>query len=209
MSDLDDSSFPWPRAGDDPFGEEDARDWWHAAVLNYAGKRADFIAYASGYKLAGDVLVSHVEATGSDQDFLVYPILFSYRQYIELRLKYLIRYGRRLLDRRGDFPPHHRIRDLWTECASLLIEIEPESAQAVKDAGDALRRLAEIDPESYAFRYPMDRSGRRALPADLKRINLRHVRDVVGRIAGFLDAAVDQVTEDLDLKREIEAEYGP
>jgi hypothetical protein len=32
-------------------------------------------------------MVERVVSTGYDQDVLVYPILFIYRQYVELRLK--------------------------------------------------------------------------------------------------------------------------
>lgn len=209
VSNADESELPWPRPGDDPFDDAGAEDWWHTAALNFAGERADFIAYATGYKLAADTLVAHIEAGRGDQDFLVFPILFNYRQYIELRLKYLIRYGRRLLDRPGDFSTHHRLKALWDECVPLLLEIEPGSAADVENAGAALLKFAEVDPESFSFRYPMDKKGGRSLPADLTHINLRHVRDVVERLAGFLDAALEQITVHLDWKHEMEAEYRP
>ena len=53
-------------------------DWYLNACL-HIGEGWD--AYAEGYKNAGDVLVQHVIDYSRDQDFLVYPIAFLYRQY--------------------------------------------------------------------------------------------------------------------------------
>lgn len=53
----------------------------------YSG--GDWDTYAMGYKRAGDILVQYVADNDWDQDFLVYPITFLYRQYLELRLKEL------------------------------------------------------------------------------------------------------------------------
>jgi hypothetical protein len=51
-----------------------------------------------GFRLAADLAVEHVVTTGNDQDSLVYPVVFGYRQYLELRLKGLLRDASRLLD---------------------------------------------------------------------------------------------------------------
>ena len=42
----------------------------------------------------------------------IYPIYNLYRQYLELRLKQIIREGGALLDEDPGFPRHHRINDL-------------------------------------------------------------------------------------------------
>ena len=43
-----------------------------------------------GYKAAADTLVEKTKSSLADQDSLVFPIVFNYRHFIELNLKYLI-----------------------------------------------------------------------------------------------------------------------
>src|SRR5438132_10675486 len=99
----------WPQKGDVLFDSAD--DWYHNACINLRFFNWDW--YASGYKLAGDVLVQHVVDTRDHRDTLVFPIVFNYRQYLELRLKEIIIVGRILSDEASEFPPEHDLRVLW------------------------------------------------------------------------------------------------
>src|SRR5665811_2493141 len=83
-----------PSSGDQLFVSQE--DWWNNACLNWC--HDGWTLYATGYREAADLLVRHIEQRGVDQDMLVYPVLFLYRQYLELEIKDLIRQGRRLQD---------------------------------------------------------------------------------------------------------------
>jgi hypothetical protein len=85
--------MPWPRKGDILF--DAGSDWWHNACVGWS--RDQWMGYAEGYKLAADLLVQHVVDTRSKQDFLVYPIVFLYRQALEVALKHLLLQGFQLL----------------------------------------------------------------------------------------------------------------
>jgi hypothetical protein len=63
------------------------------ACLNWGGG----LVYALGYRTAADALIERV--AGMDQDALVYPIVFCYRQYLELLLKSRHRRGSEVLRR--------------------------------------------------------------------------------------------------------------
>jgi hypothetical protein len=63
------------------------RDWKNNACL----RNGDEYAYREGYRKGAQILVRAVEETQSDQDFLVYPIVFLYRHHIELALKRVIK----------------------------------------------------------------------------------------------------------------------
>ena len=89
-------------------------DWHCNACLNWSDDALEL--YVLGYKMAADSLVAQIIETGRYQDSLVFPVCFLYRQYIELRLKEVIRSGRRLLDEPGAFPQHHKIQHLWDLC---------------------------------------------------------------------------------------------
>ena len=96
-------------------------DWQANACLNFSHDSIDL--YASGYKDAGDKLVEYVLAKATDQDILIYPIVFLYRQYIELRLKEIIKHGRILLEEGNDFPKHHKIWDLWCTAKRIITKV--------------------------------------------------------------------------------------
>jgi hypothetical protein len=96
--------LPWPRAGDILFAE--AKDWWMNACVNYGGGGL----HAIGYRRAADALVEQVAQTHSDQDFFVYPIVFCYRQYLELMLKADLREARALFG----IAPLHPSATRWT-----------------------------------------------------------------------------------------------
>lgn len=84
MFDL--TSTPRPQPGDDPFGE--GADWWHNACISPFER--DHYGRATGFHMGADALVQRVVDKRADQDWLVFPIVFCYRHYLELLLKDII-----------------------------------------------------------------------------------------------------------------------
>jgi len=200
---MGDNTFPWPKKGDQLFKSD--IDWWHNACLNYLSDHWD--VYTEGYRQSADLLVDHIKETRSNQDLLVYPIIFLYRQYIELRLKILIRDGKELLDLPGGFPKHHKIDELWRECRIILEKVWPEGPEEDLIAvEECINQFSKKDPTSMAFRYPTDKNGNPHL-SDVKYINLRNLSEVMARLAALLDGSSDGVSEFLSCKREMESEY--
>lgn len=180
-------------------------DWWNNACLNWC--HDGWGLYASGYKNAADFLVQRTEETNVGQDSLVYPVLFLYRQYLELEIKDLIRVARKLQSIEGDFPKHHRIDTLWNVCHELLSEISPhDSVDELKEIGRLIGEFAEADSTSMAFRYPEDKEGKPSLPG-IRHINLRNVREVIAKIAIILMGASAELGERLQFKYEMENEF--
>lgn len=95
MVDFGDTELPWPRKSDDPraIGE-----YSRLVAAFHSGFDESWGLIAEGFKRLGDLGVASVEQSGRGHDFLVYPILFSYRHFIELSLKEIIWNARRLLD---------------------------------------------------------------------------------------------------------------
>jgi hypothetical protein len=195
MSDDDEYELPWPRSGDELF--IDAPDWWMNACVNYCGG----LLYALGYRTAGDALVERIANTRADQDSLVYPIVFCYRQYLELLLKADLREGRACFglatpSSRNDPLNDHELMPLWQELRPLLDRRWPDGGPEPDYVEDALRQFDTVDRRSFAFRYPTDKRGRQSLPADMLRLNLRNLAEVVGRIGTFLEAQLDALDAD-------------
>jgi hypothetical protein len=180
-------------------------DWWNNACLNWC--HDGWGLYASGYKDAADFLVQRAEEMNFGQDTLVYPVIFLYRQYLELEIKDLIRQARRLQDFHGDFPKHHHIGNLWVECHKLLSQISPGDPVAeLNEIGRLIAEFSAIDPTSMAFRYPQDKKGNPSLPG-IREINLRNVREVIGKISVILMGASAQIGEYLCIKHDLKSEF--
>ena len=181
---LDDNNVTWPRRGDDPLALGD--DWRDNACLNFM-HGPQWYAMGHGFRLAADAAVEHATQKGRDHDYLVFPILANYRQFIELLLKGIIGDCRLLLDEPGDVPQTHSLEALWHTAKPLLLRVEPGSdPRDIRNVGDCLRRFHDLDPTSQETRYPVDRDGKPTL-AGLQHVNLRQVRDVADRLGEFLE----------------------
>lgn len=86
FQDLTGSIISWPKPGDVAFtpasrgqGAEVSQD-----------RHGRLVMMMTGYKEAADHLVQKTVDEPYQRHSLVYPILFNYRQFVELNLKYLI-----------------------------------------------------------------------------------------------------------------------
>ncbi|MGP8051206.1 MAG: hypothetical protein ACLPYB_11440 [Desulfobaccales bacterium] len=178
-----------------------AEDWWNNACLNFFSH--GWTIYATGYKDAADILVEHIAKTKRQQDTLIYPIIFLYRQYLELALKDLILDARKLLDDLNPLSKTHRIDELWRICDRLLEQISPgDSAESRKEIGRLMEEFGQVDPLSMSFRYPEDKNGNPTLPG-MDYINMRNVNEVVRKISIILEGAGAMIYESLSYKSEI------
>ncbi len=197
--------LPWPAEGDDPF-KMGSSSRALIACLNFTHDEP-WGGIAEGFKMMADLGIRHIEQTGHDHDFLVYPIVYCYRHYIELSLKEIIRAARKLLDEPGGVPPTHNLDALWNTAEPLLKRIE-DSPETYRNVRSSLARFNELDPQSDAFRYPVRANGDASLRG-VKNLDLGQVRDVFERLSGFLLGATEQTLVELDFKREIAQWYGP
>jgi hypothetical protein len=180
-------------------------DWWNNACINWC--QDGWGLYTAGYKTAADLLVQRIEQQTANPDSLVYPVLFLYRQYLELQIKDLIRQGFQLQGVSGDFPKHHRIGSLWEICHKLLSDLFPgDSVTELKEITRLISEFSAVDPTSMAFRYPQDKDGNPMLTG-FDQINLRNVRDVIGKIALILSGAGALLDERVSFVRDMEREF--
>jgi hypothetical protein len=201
-TDINFEPLPLPSAEDKLFDK--AEDWWHNACLNYV--HDGWSPYIIGYKDAADILVAHVRENRRSQDTLVYPILFLYRQYLELAIKNLIHKGRKLQDIHERIPKGHMINDLWKICEKLLNDISPcDSVKEIEQINRLISEFYSVDPKSTAFRYPEDKEGKPSLPG-ITHIDIMNVRNVIGKISVILNGADAQLSEYLSIKADISSD---
>lgn len=146
--------------------------------------------FATAYKTAADTLVGCVLEQGADADTLVYPIVFLYRHYLELRLKEILREGSLLLDEDRDFKEVHPLLDHWPFVKSIIQRVwahEPEDASdEMALVEDILTQFDAIDRQSMAFRYP-------GLLPGVEEINLRQLSETIERAYYFLEGVSDAI----------------
>ena len=194
----------WPKPGDSLFTS--GSDWEAEALLDRFGDW--FLSYAGGYKAAADAVVEKVEAKEASADRVGFAACFLYRHYVELMLKGLINVGAMLEQRRANYPKNHRIDELWRECRLLLEKASPEGERTDTDAVErCIKELAFMDPSGKAFRFGEDKVGRPTL-SRVTQISLTNMRDVMNRIAGFLEGSYDWLHELLQHLADIDAEIG-
>lgn len=178
-----------PSAEDRLFSEAD--DPWMNACLDWYHDPSEL--YVVGYKEAADALVETVSRREGSADSLSFPIVFLYRQYIELRLKSLLRDGTRLLGQQYTEKSEHRLSPLWNKVKELLLAVWPESEFA---AGDSLiDQFEKVDPKSTSFRYPKGLEGKHSVNIQTLKINLRNLADVIGALSVVLEGAAGGISE--------------
>jgi hypothetical protein len=166
-------------------------DWSNNACLNYG--LDDWLVYAHGYRKAADLLVEHIMVNRRDQDVLVYPIIYLYRQHIELILKKLTRDASDLLNRDFTLTATHRLDALWPKVKELLMEVEVPFGTALgldafADADQVIASFMAVDPISMSFRYPEGKKGERLVP-EVQQVNVRHLKEIVGKLLIILEGA--------------------
>ena len=180
-----------------------ADDDWHAnACLN--GSHNPIELYAIGYKEAGDRLVEFVLAKARYLDVMVFPILFLYRQYIELRLKEIIMEGKILLEEGSSYPKHHKISDLWNTAKSIAIRVFKKDNEPpdFDYAEHVITEFSKIDPESLSFRYPESKSEENQF-AGITCINIRRAAVHINELAKGLESISLRISVHRDFQQEM------
>jgi hypothetical protein len=210
---IDDESRKLPPRKGESLFRGDLRDWKNNACL----RQGDDYAYREGYLKGAQILVRTVAETGFDQDFLVYPVVFLYRHYIELILKEIIRQapyliGRDLTDTEKKHLGEHRIDMLWNDFKPISVAImnvagwDELPVEDVEGIDNYVRQISEIDPHSYSLRYAHSKQGTPSLPKDLTHINLRHFGELMDRLARYLWGIDVGMSVIGDMKHDYESE---
>jgi hypothetical protein len=193
MSDESESvigSLSPPRTSDVLFGP--GEDYEANACISH-WIEVDYV-YTAGFRRAGLRLAEHACQTGSDQDFLIYPIVYLYRHHVELVLKAIAGTAVALLARELTEADHrslagHDLSRLWDTTRPLLNPVcalvpnPPFPEHDLQGIDSYIRQLHEHDPDGQRFRYATTkpkRSGRTrvtpgmpSLGPDLKLVNIR------------------------------------
>lgn len=192
-------SIEFPLSGDRLF-RNDLKDWPNNAVLNWGTRKLPF--YAEGYRVAAKAAISECEKDRTTNDILVYPIVFLYRQYIELRLKEILSVLRYCNGETCDFPNIHVLNTIWLQVKEQYQELgESANSEDFQNGNRLILEFDQIDDQSMAFRYPVDTKGKDTL--SLSHMNIRNFGEVMERLSRFLDAISDHAAHFEDLTNDM------
>jgi hypothetical protein len=187
LSDLEQHKLPrWPTTGDrlfpppdDPFkGAQTAR---HPVTRLAVMKE--------GYWRAADLLVERAVEEGTSKNFLVYPIVFCYRQFLELSLKSTILFYGAPAGVKPNFKSH-KLEVQWHDFRTVIEywdqdePPDPEHTATDNAVEEMVTEFAKIDPDSFRFRYATTTTGR-PTPLTLEVVDLRNLRDLMEALHGY------------------------
>lgn len=173
--------FRWPQVGDRPFTQ--SLRWQDNAYIDPHG-HGRFVMMMTGYKMAADLMVERAAASRSDRDALVYPIIFNYRQFVELSLKYFIATYGHTVGIEAIWTSHD-LGSLWKAFMEVLEGYghgDPEGADSV--VAGIVAEFAKVDPGSFSYRYPVDRKGN-PIPIAHHELDLAVLADVMKALDGY------------------------
>lgn len=199
LRDFDDSKMR-----ESIFGQDEP---WNKSTEPGRMEKPHWHEYALAYKIAADRLVDNLRRGPISELYQVFPIIFLYRHYLELKIKEILR---ALLDWDGrrdeQIKQTHSLHQLWHQARLLLEQFDQrvmgeidetgreEGAEMVKAIGLRVKEFDEIDPDSQNFRYPENVEAKRNPPKLLERHEIRHVKEVVNA----LDMNLDGISVGLD-----------
>ncbi len=167
-------------------------DWQNNAILGWTLLPLD--TYAFGYKEAVDGLLYALAERRASFDTVIYPLVFLYRQALELQLKLLLPLARRLADAPAREDHRHELMTMWIELRQHLEVVTCGDDNEHAAIENFISQLYEVDPRSFAFRYPTNMKVEVSLP-DLRHVNVRHLSEVMDSIFLMLNNAYSMLGE--------------
>lgn len=178
----------WPDGTERVFGGRTDGQRTAARVLGMS-----LSAYAAAYRSAAEQLFDGYVARGVTDNFMVFPLAFLWRHYLELTLKALWE----VMPSAPDFPNEHSLLKLWEPIEKYVVARWPASGENGFVAS-AIKKVHEVDPDGDGFRYPMRRNRSPNLTKLPQAVNVEEFDRSMRRVANLLDATWSQLADELD-----------
>ena len=172
----------------------------------------DIFKLSEGYRLSAVSLYQEIKKNEwINKQYLSSTMIFSFRQFLEVRLKELIYIGKRELLEDPQFKATHSLEDLFqTYAKEVLPKADPSfNKEMVSIVKKLIHEFNFIDPKSMSFRYPVDKE---LNPNhNLPNFDIDNFKDVMDKLANFFDSQLEilQMLEDYnaEMTAEMAAEY--
>ncbi len=212
LRDLISSPSDYPNSKDKLF--VDCQELW---PLNACIHKFDGIdAYAIGYLNAAKLLARIVIYSQSRMDTLVYPIIYLYRHYLEIRLKDLIRQGANITGTPTDerleeiLNGSHHLMKLWNNFKPFFIKVSGGNGDfdnVKKGMESYINQIHAIDPASFTFRYDRAKHSTEHNLEKHERINLFHFCQNMEKLTRLIEGTNNEFSATLDCVNDMLEEY--
>lgn len=198
--------IPWPKDNEKLFiTKGDSFE-----IAHYGGNNTDnlFWGYIEGYKNAADSLIDSaiINKDISFSNTVVFPIIFLYRQFIELSLKqiYIVFCkGERELKQKN-INNKHDLLAIWDLIeADLYIDSDNEIIKIVKKY---IVQYHNFDKKAEKFRYPIDKNFNKSIESEGK-INLPNLKKRMQELKNFFYGNYDVLDELNNFEEDIYEPY--
>jgi hypothetical protein len=124
-------------------------------------------------------------------DLYLYPIMFCYRQYLELVLKNICYKNMNTVSYQNFISTaSHNLSIVWNNAKQILAsQLENEQIDFINDA---VMFFDKLDPSSFAFRYERDKKLNRSIKQDLS-INTKHLKKCMDEVDLYLRLTYDSL----------------
>lgn len=191
------TDMPWPTKGDKAFSDEGVGKSFHVPNVRHW----PMPQHADAFRVAAEMVIqTYVNAPRRPyHDDLVFPVVYLYRHYLELKMKDLIRRGVKagLLDEDAVQKSlgFHGLEQLWVHVKELLERRWPNAEDdAPAHVESVISEFHQTDPDGQTIRYERDRAGKRNKYEHLPdSMSLSTLYETMERVSTFLDAAYDGV----------------
>ncbi|RTY86175.1 hypothetical protein [Flavobacterium sp. RSP15] len=149
----------------------------------------NFYLYSEGYKLAADLVYNGMINNSKNNNLLIYPLVFNYRQHIELCLKKLIILGYEKLKIKKDFAEVHNLEKLWFQLKNdILINFNNEIESIYLDNIERLLIEFNTIDNACAFRFPIKtKKDKYEKTLEIDTVDFENFKIVMGKIIYYLD----------------------
>lgn len=191
------SKLPWPTKGDKAFSDEGAGKSFQLRNVRYW----HLPQHANAFRVAAEMVIqTYVNAPRQPyHDDLVFPVVYLYRHYLELKMKDLIRLGARVGLLENETVQKslgcHGLEQLWGHVKELLTKRWPDAEDdAPEHVESVIAEFHLTDPDGQTIRYERDRAGKRNKYENLPDlVSLSTLYETMERVSTFFDAAYDGV----------------
>ncbi len=189
-----------PNQNDKLFKEENNQNY--GAWLKKPDNK--FFLYSEGYRKSGEQLFDFCLENKFYLNTLIYPLVFNYRQFVELRLKELIIMGYKYHGINKDFSDVHSLNKLWNTYRKEIIEpLNKIDKVTLNNVERIISQFNDEDPNSMTFRYPVSRAPKRIESIQRETIDLDNFKRVIDKLIYFFNSQWEMLANYQELQDEM------
>jgi hypothetical protein len=171
---------------------------------------ADMESYAAGYHRAAKVLAARMRRAVKSLHYDGFPVLFLYRHALELYLKAAIHLGSELIMLRGGTEPNlkwlldeHDLERCVSELKRILASLgwlkgfRQRGAPGFAAFENLVAEVSKLDAGSFAFRYPVNKRGRRIFPLS-RSVNVLNFAKLLNPFLDLIDTGLFAMNAEID-----------